>query len=380
MRTGRTGSWGVFASMQGTGVTEAHRYWIAFHHVPYIGPVRTHRLLDHFGSLEAAWSADSRRLRAVLDERSCEALVRTRATLDLDRVLERLDRAGVSVITIDDAAYPRLLREVHAPPTVLYLKGGLLPDDDRAVAIVGTRRATRYGADVAARLAGDLAQAGVTIVSGLARGIDGAAHQAALEAGGRTIAVFGTGILEIYPPQHRNLAARIEASGALISDYAPDRTVEAANFPARNRIISGLSRGVIVVEAPARSGALITADFAADQGRDVLAVPGSIFSAASAGCNQLLRDGARVVTSAQDVLDELGLAQRPVAAETQQSLLLPEEDRRLLAVLNAEPQHIDEIAEKLARPGPTVSAMLLTLELQGLVRNVGAQHYARGSS
>lgn len=380
MRTGRTGSWGVFASMQGTGVTEAHRYWIAFHHVPYIGPVRTHRLLDHFGSLEAAWGADPRRLRAVLDERSCDALVRTRAALDLDRVLERLDRAGVSVITIDDAAYPRLLREVHAPPTVLYVKGGLLPDDDRAVAIVGTRRATRYGADVAARLAGDLAQAGVTIVSGLARGIDGAAHQAALEAGGRTIAVFGTGILEIYPPQHRNLAARIEASGALISDYAPDRTVEAANFPARNRIISGLSRGVIVVEAPARSGALITADFAADQGRDVLAVPGSIFSAASAGCNQLLRDGARVVTSAQDVLDELGLAQRPVAAETQQSLLLPEEDRRLLAVLNAEPQHIDEIAEKLARPGPTVSAMLLTLELQGLVRNVGAQHYARGSS
>lgn len=365
--------------MQGTGVKEDHRYWIAFHHVPYIGPVRTRRLLDHFRSLEHAWTADPRQLRAVLDERSCDALVRTRASLDLDAVLARLDREGVHVLTVDDDAYPRLLREIHAPPSVLYTKGTIVPDDDRAVAIVGTRRATRYGLDVAARLAGDLARAGVTIVSGLARGIDGAAHQAALEAGGRTIAVFGTGIHEVYPPQHRHLATRIAESGALLSDYAPDRTVEAANFPARNRIIAGLSLGVIVVEAPARSGALITADFAGDQGRDVLAVPGPIFSAASAGCNQLLRDGARVVTSAQDVLDELGLGD-VAPASVQQSLLLPDEDRRLLAVLNAEPQHIDEIAEKLAMPGPTVSAMLLTLELQGLVRNVGAQHYARGSS
>lgn len=366
--------------MHGAGIQEAHRFWIAFHHVPYIGPVRTRRLLDRFGSLEVAWTAEPRHLRAVLDERSCDALVRTRASLDLDRVMDRLDRAGVSVVTIDDDAYPRLLREIHAPPSVLYLKGGLLPGDERAVAIVGTRRATRYGLDVAARLAGDLARAGVTIVSGLARGIDGTAHHAALDAGGRTLAVFGTGIHEIYPPQHRTLAADIAEAGALISDYAPDRTVEAANFPARNRIIAGLSRGVIVVEAPARSGALITADFAGDQGRDVFAVPGSILSAASAGCNQLLRDGARVVTSTQDVLDELGLDQASPPAAVQQSLPLPEEDRRLLAVLNAEPQHIDEIAEKLGRPGPTVSAMLLTLELQGLVRNVGAQHYARSSS
>lgn len=366
--------------MHATGVQEAHRYWIAFHHVPFIGPVRTRRLLDHFGSLERAWAAASHELQVVLDERSCAALVKTRASLDLDLVMRRLEDAGVSVITVEDDGYPRLLREIHAPPSVLYMQGALLPADERAVAIVGTRRSTRYGAEVAARLAGDLAQAGVTIVSGLARGIDGVAHQAALDAGGRTLAVFGTGIHQIYPPQHRNLAARIAESGALISDYAPDRTVEAANFPARNRIISGLSRGVIVVEAPSRSGALITADFAGDQGRDVLAVPGSILSAASAGCNQLIRDGARVVTSAQDVLDELGFRGAAPPAAVQQSLLLPEEDRRLLAVLNAEPQHIDEIAEKLAIAGPTVSAMLLTLELQGLVRNLGAQHYARSSS
>jgi DNA processing protein len=366
--------------MHGTGVQEAHRFWIAFHHVPYVGPVRTRRVLDHVGSLERAWMADQRDLRAVLDERSCAALVKTRASLDLDLVLRRLEDAGVTVITIDDDAYPRLLREIHAPPSVLYVKGDLLPVDERAVAIVGTRRSTRYGAEVAARLAGDLAQAGVTIVSGLARGIDGVAHQAALEAGGRTLAVFGTGIHQIYPPQHRNLANRIGGSGALVSDYAPDRTVEAANFPARNRIISGLSRGVIVVEAPSRSGALITADFAGDQGRDVFAVPGSILSNASVGCNQLLRDGARVVTTAQDVLDELGFGEAAPHAAVQQSLLVPEEDRRLLAVLNAEPQHNDEIAAKLALPGPSVSAMLLTLELQGLVRNIGAQHYARGSS
>ncbi len=193
-------------------------------------------------------------LRAVLDERSVESLVKTRAGLSLDDEMARIERLGITVLTREDDDYPRLLAQIPAPPSVLYVKGELLPEDAVAVAIVGTRRLTSYGREVTGRLAGDLARAGVTVVSGLARGIDAVAHQAALRAGGRTIAVLGSGPNVIYPPEHRHLAAEIVENGALVSDYPPDRKPDAPNFPARNRIISGLTLGVIVVEVPARMG------------------------------------------------------------------------------------------------------------------------------
>jgi DNA processing protein len=353
------------------------RYWLGFGRTPFIGPARIARLLDRFGDLEPAWKAPASELRHVLDERSLESLLRTRAALDLDRELERIDGLGISIVTRADPAYPRLLAEIPAPPPVLFLKGELRPDDDLAVAVVGTRRLTSYGREVAARIAGELAANGVTIVSGLARGIDGVAHQAALKAGGRTIAVLGCGVDIVYPSEHRRLAEQIPASGALLSDYAPGQPPDAPNFPARNRIISGLSLGVVVVEAPARSGALITVDFAADQGREVFVVPGSVLSAASAGCNRLLRDGARPITGAADILEDLNLGRRQEQAAVQQALPLDDGERRLLALLTTEPQHIDEIAAAANLPIIEAAALLLTLELKGLVRNAGAQHYAR---
>jgi len=352
-------------------------FWVAFHHVPYIGPARLRRLLDHLGSLRAAWFAPEPALRACLEERAVQALLQTRRELDLPATIASLDRDGVRITTPPDESYPALLREIGAPPPVVYFRGDLLETDRMAVAIVGTRRVTAYGREMAARVAGDLARAGVTIVSGLARGVDGVAHEAALNAGGRTIAVLGSGVNRIYPPEHRNLARRIAEQGAVVSDYLPDTPPDGVNFPPRNRIISGLSLGVVVIEAPDRSGALITVDFAADHGRDVFAVPGPATSANSAGCNRLIREGARLVRSAEDILEDLQIARRHEAAAIQQALPLGEDDRRLLAVLSSEPQHIDDLAMLCDASVADVSARLIMLELQGLVRNAGAQHYPR---
>lgn len=353
------------------------KYWVAFSRVPFIGPSRINRLNAHFGDLARAWAASSSELRRVLDERSAESLLKARASFSPDDEMARLQRDGITVLTRIDPAYPALLAEIPAPPPVLYVLGSLVPTDATAVSIVGTRRMTPYGREVTDRLAGDLAGAGVTIVSGLARGVDGVAHEAALRAGGRTIAVLGSGVMNIYPPEHRKLAARIVEQGAIISDYAPDQQPDGPNFPARNRIISGLSLGVVVVEAPEKSGALITVDFAADQGRDVFVVPGSVLSAKSDGCNRLLRDGARPIRGAEDVLEDLNLARRQEQVAVQQALPLDDDERRLLAVLTAEPQHIDDLAAAANLPIAQAGALLLTLELKGNVRNVGAQHYAR---
>ncbi|MGH2560440.1 MAG: DNA-processing protein DprA [Thermomicrobiales bacterium] len=305
-------------------------------------------------------------------------MIETRRTLDLDREMERMENLGISVVTLVDGDYPRLLREIPAPPPVLYARGVLRPEDGTAVAIVGTRRSTAYGRDVATRIATELAEEGVTVVSGLARGIDGVAHKAALDAGGRTIAVMGSGVNVIYPPEHRHLADRIVEQGALVSDFPPDRPPDAVNFPARNRIISGVTLGTVVIEAPTRSGALITTDFAADQGREVFVVPGSVLSAASAGCHRLLREGARLVTCAADILEDLNINHRREQVAVQQALPLDEDERRLLALLSGDPQHIDELAAAANLPIAQCGALMLTMELKGLVRNQGAQHYVRG--
>jgi DNA processing protein len=353
-------------------------YWVAFRLVDIASTARLLALRDHFGSLKSAWHASANELRRVLGtrERALATLTAARDGIDPHVELARLEGQGVSVITYDDEGYPRLLREMHASPPVLFLQGQVLETDADAVAIVGTRKASSYGRHMATELGRGLAEAGVTVVSGLALGIDGVAHQAALDAGGRTIAVLGSGIHDIYPREHRNLAKRVAAQGALLSDNLPHAKPDRWNFPARNRIISGLSLGVIVVEAPEKSGALITVDFAADQGRDVFAVPGPATASTSAGCNRLIRDGARLVRSVDDVLEDLRLRQ-PAAAEVQQPLLLEEDERRVLNVLTSEPQHIDDVMEAVDLQLPHVAALLLTLELRQLVRNVGAQYYTR---
>ena len=352
-------------------------YWVGFHHVPFIGPARLSRLLDQFGALSVAWAAPETALRSCLEERALQSLLQKRRELDLPAIVANLDRDGIHMTTPVAETYPALLQEIAAPPPVLYYHGELLETDRVAVAIVGTRRVTPYGREMAIRIAGDLARAGVTIVSGLARGVDGHAHQAALDAGGRTIAVLGSGINRIYPPEHRNLARRIAEQGAVVSDYLPDTPPDGVNFPPRNRIISGLALGVVVIEAPDRSGALITVDFAADQGREIFALPGAVNAANSAGCNRILREGARLVRSAEDILEDLQISRCHEAVAIQQALPLSEDDRRLLAVVSSVPQHVDDLALLSDATVSETLARLMTLELQGLVRNAGAQHYTR---
>jgi DNA processing protein len=368
---------GTTISKAAIGELPEQAYWVAFHKVPFVGPARLRRLLDTFGTLSSAWQAPESELRRCLEGRAKNELVRIRKTLDVASTYETIARNGVRITTPIDLSYPALLAEIPAPPPVLYYRGELLETDRTAVAIVGTRRFTPYGRDMAARLASELARAGVTIVSGLARGIDGVAHQAALDAGGRTIAVLGSGIDRVYPPEHRKLAQRITEQGAVLSDYLPDTPPDGINFPPRNRIISGLSLGVVVVEAPDKSGALITVDFAADQGRDIFAVPGPVNATNSAGTNRLIREGARLVRSADDILEDLQIGRMRPQDVIQHALPLGEGERRLLAVMTSVPQHIDDLAELSDSTVAEVSGRLMMLELQGLVRNAGAQHYAR---
>ncbi len=352
------------------------RYWVGFNIVRGIGPTRLRALLDYFGDLERAWHASSAELRSAgLDRRSLENLLAARSALDLDRELERIGAVGAHLLTWESPGYPRLLREIHDPPPVLYVRGTVTEEDAWAVAIVGTRRASTYGREVARRLAAALARSGVTIVSGLARGIDAEAHRAALRAGGRTIAVLGCGIDRVYPPEYRKLAGEIVAQGALVSDYPLGTKPEGRNFPPRNRIISGLSLGVLVVEAGARSGALITADYAAEQGRDVFAVPGSILMRGSVGTNALIRDGAKVVLGPEDVLEELNLTMVAEQTEARQVLPADETEAALLAHLSAEPTHVDELRRQMDLPIAQVTSTLALMELKGMVRQVGGMKY-----
>lgn len=352
------------------------RYWVGFNIVRGIGPARLRALLDYFGDLERAWHASPAELRdAGLDKRSLENLLSIRSTLDLEREMKRIAAVGARVLTWDHPDYPRLLREIPDPPPVLYVKGELREEDEWAVAMVGTRRASVYGREVARRLASALAQNGITIVSGLARGIDAEAHRAALQAGGRTIAVLGCGVDRVYPPEHRKLAAEIVANGALVSDYPVGTPPEGPNFPPRNRIISGLSLGVIIVEAGARSGALITAEYAAEQGREVFAVPGSILSDCYAGTNALIRDGARIVLGVEDVLEELNLTMVAEKAEARQVLPSNETEAQLLSHLSTEPVHVDELQRQLGLPIAQVTSTLALMELKGMVRQVGGMKY-----
>lgn len=354
------------------------RYWLGFNLVRGIGPVRLRALIHHFGDIEAAWTASEPSLRALnLNRRAITNLLRTRHNVDLDRILQRIERLGVTVLTWDHPEYPYRLSQIPDPPPVLFVRGEITPADEWAVAMVGTRKASVYGREVARRLGSELAASGVTIVSGLARGIDGVSHKAALEAGGRTIAVLGSGVDQIYPPEHRDLAKAIIEHGALVSDYPLGTRPEASNFPPRNRVISGLSLGTIVVEAGKRSGALITADFALDQGRDVFAVPGSILSPGSVGCNRLLRDGAHVVTEALDVLEVLHLDHVPEKQAARVELPENPIEAAIFNQLSSEPRHLDELARDAGMPVELVSSTLVMMELKGMVRQVGQLQYVR---
>jgi DNA processing protein len=360
-------------------VTEA-QYWLGFSLVTQMGPKRIRLLSEHFSSLAEAWSAPESLLRAAgLTGQSLSYLLAERNRIDLNAELARVRRVGAYLITQADVAYPQLLRAIPDAPPVLYVRGTLVDADETALAIVGTRSATQYGRDAAYRLARALAEQGVTIVSGLAQGVDAAAHQGALDGGGRTIAVLGSGIDRVYPTAHVDLALRIAESGAVVSEFALGSAPEARHFPRRNRIISGLSLGVLIAEAPEQSGALITAISAAEQGRDVFAVPGNIFNASHTGANRLIQDGAKLVTCADDVLSELRLARTETQTRRATQRIVPEDEteQQVLTNLNAEPLHIDDLARLTGLSIAQLSSTLTILELKGLARNVGHMQYCR---
>jgi DNA processing protein len=289
--------------------------------------------------------------------------------------MEELEAQDVTLLTWLDEGYPRRLKEIDQPPPVLYVRGELTTKDEWAVAIVGTRKFTHYGQQAAEEVAAFLARNGVTVVSGLARGVDSIAHQAALDAGGRTMAVLGCGVDQIYPPENRKLAEAMMENGAILSDYPIGTPPEGVNFPPRNRIISGLSIASVIVEAGDKSGALITAQFALEQGRDVFAVPGSIFSPASKGPNRLIREGAHPLLSPEDLMQALDLAMITEHQTARKVLPADATEAALFAAIGYEPVHIDEIGRQTNLPIEKVSATLALMELKGMVRQVGGMQY-----
>jgi DNA processing protein len=352
------------------------KYWVGFNLIKGIGAVRMQALIQHFGELESAWKAAPADLAgAGLGLKLIERIVQARSQVDLEKVWSRIESQGIKILTWQDDAYPQRLKEIEQPPPVLYIRGEYLPDDLFAVAIVGTRRVTPYGRQITEELASYLAGNGISVVSGLARGVDAIAHQTALKAGGRTIGVLGSGVDKIYPPEHRQLAERMIDNGSIVSDYAPGTPPDASNFPPRNRIISGLSLAVVVIEAGETSGALITAEFAAEQGREVFAVPGSILAPQSKGTNKLIQQGALPMLNINDLLQALDLTRMGEQKAARKIMPADETEARVMNVLGPQPLHVDEIRSQTELPIEKVSAALALMELKGMVRQVGGMNY-----
>ncbi len=349
---------------------------MGFNAIPGIGRVKFSQLENHFGGLEEAWKAGPAELmHAGLDKNSVRAINDWRPRISLESEMEKLERLAIKVLTWHDNDYPARLKEIYDFPPVLYVRGSIVAEDEWCLAVVGTRRPTVYGRQVTEEIVTELARSKITIVSGLAKGIDSVAHQSALEAGGRSIAVMGGGLDTIYPAENANLARSIIKNGALISEYHLGTKPKPENFPRRNRIMSGLSLGVLVVEAGETSGALITARLALEQNREVFAIPGSILSPTSRGTNHLIQEGAKLVRDFTDILEELNLT--AVAEQLEMREIVPSSDTEslLLKKLGAEPIHIDELCRLSELPASTVSSTLAMMELKGMVKQVGAMNY-----
>lgn len=379
--------------------------YLALNLLPRIGPIRVRRLLERFESPQAILSAKRRELMMVpgIGEDMADQIGDWENRIDLAEEQRRISAHGISLVTLDDANYPAALRTIHDPPFLLYMRGTLLPGDAAAIGVVGSRRTTHYGKEQAKKISFQLARAGFCIISGLARGIDTAAHEAALAAKGRTIAVLGSGIGNVYPPENQSLADRIAERGAVLSEfpvlYVPDKQ----SFPLRNRIVAGMSQGILVVEAPVRSGSLITANQALEQGRTVFAVPGPIDRLTSEGCHRLIQQGAKLVCGAQDVIDELGMeinslglefepephftqrfesspASLPATPEKpKRQIELSEIERQILTELERGNATIDSLADATGSHAGKVSATLLQLELKSLVKQLPGKYFTKAS-
>ena len=349
-----------------------------------VGPLLRRKLIQHFGTYQAVLDASIRDLTSVdgVGSKVAQAIAMA-SHIDVEQEMEICRANGISIITEEEAPYPNLLRELHDPPSPIYVQGELVAQDAMALAIVGTRHATSYGKRQARRLGTSLAQAGFTIVSGLARGIDTESHRAALDAGGRTIAVLAGGLLNVFPTENESLARQITEQGALVSEVAPRVQPAKGAFPRRNRIITGICLGVIVVEASYRSGALISARHAMEQGREVFAVPGPADSRASHGCHQLIRDGARLVETATDVLEELGPLVGPLSNADGSTIRHPAElqlnaqEKAVLKCIGTEATSIDQIAEDSRLPVHRVLSTVSVLEMRRLVSRVSGNSLMR---
>jgi len=374
------------------------KYWLALNQILELGPVTIKKLWENFGTAKAIWEASEKNVLEIdgIYLPAARAFLENRDKICPEKELEEIQGKGVKVVTLEDADYPFGLKNIYDPPPVLFIKGDILKTDEKALAIVGTRKASRYGLETAQKLAYELAALGITIVSGMAEGIDTAAHMGALAAKGRTLAVFGCGVDVIYPKDNKILADEIAQSGALVSEFPIGAGTEKGNFPRRNRIISGLSMGVIVVEGHYDSGAMITAKAALDQGREVFAVPGNIEMQQSKGPHWLIKQGAKLVETVEDVLEELKFqipnyppeADPPLAdksqIESKNQISKPEtidysnlsiEEQKLVGVLSKEPKYIDKIAIESGLSIPQVSSLLLMLEMKNIIRQLPGKRF-----
>ncbi|MBU4312400.1 MAG: DNA-processing protein DprA [Candidatus Omnitrophica bacterium] len=346
-----------------------------------LGSVRTQALLKHFGSLARVFRASEDELKMAegIGPKIAPKIVQSIKDINIDKELGLIKQYGIKVITFLDRDYPKNLKNIYDPPVVLYVKGEILPEDDVAISIVGSRLASFYGRQTSEKFGYELASRGITVVSGLARGIDSSAHKGALKAKGRTLAVLGSGLLNIYPEEHRGLADEISERGAVISEF-PMRTIpDHGNFPKRNRVISGLSLGTVVVEAAQKSGALITADCALEQGRDVFSVPGKVDSTTSKGTNKLIKQGAKLAETVHDVLEELRLEDGSRSLESRQlgCVGLDKRENIVYNLLSSDPQHIDELCEEAGMGISDVSRILLNLEMKRFVRQLPGKTFVK---
>jgi len=362
------------------------KYLNALNKINGLGPQKMRLLLNHFGSGERIWQVDLEELKAAkISNAIAEKILAERSKINPDQEWEKLQKEGIRIIAWYDPEYPRLLKEISHPPFLIYIKGDLPalggPGSAPMISVIGSRKFTAYGAQVATSFAKDLARAGITVVSGMALGVDAIAHRGALSGGGKTIAVLGNSLDDknIYPKNNFNLAREIMENGALISDYPIETQASEFTFPARNRIIAGLSLGTLIIEAGEKSGTLITAQLALDSNREVYAVPGSIFSAQSTGTNDLIKKGAKMITSVRDILEELDLGENESASWRTAERIIKKPDTKeeeiILKFLSADPLHIDNIA-KITKLNPSsVSSTLAMLEIKGWIKNIGGQNY-----
>lgn len=354
-------------------------YRAAVYEIDGIGPQRFEVLLNYFKSAEKVWKASINSIKETgMSKDVVEEFEKKRKNVDPKTHLSALAKLGIRVILAEDDEYPKLLSKIDNHPQVLFVKGYFEKEDIRALAVVGTRKPTTYGREMAERFVEQLVACGFTIISGLARGIDGVAHRSALEAGGRTIAVLGGGVDRVYPPEHLGLAERISKHGAVISEFASGKLPVPGNFPARNRVISGLALGVLVIEGASHSGTKITASLAAEQGREVFAVPGPITSRQSQAPTDLIKLGAKAVSSVDDILEELSVETKSETTHKKRTDLtkLSKEEREVVKALNNGQMHADELIRKLGARPSSISSTLTMLELKGVVKHLGGMVYS----